>query len=391
MHILLFNYELPPVGAGGGRICWETCRELAKMGHDVTVVTARFRDLPHEETRDGVDIVRIPTLRKSTVECSVPEMMSYILSSCWLARSLARKTRPDVVHVYFGIPSGPPAWLLKKLRGLPYVVSLMGSDVPRAEVRKFRYIYPVMKPVLRSIWRNAFAVVANSEGLKEEALETAPDLDVGVIHNGIDTQRFQPGAGDAAGRENGPLELLTVGRLQEFKGLQYLLPAVKNILDGRPRSLHLAIVGDGPSRVELERLAADLGLGDAVRFVPWVDYAQMPDIYRNADAFLQPSLTEGMPNTVLEAMASGVAIVASDVAGNRDLVKDGRNGFLVEPMSADALTDAISRLVDDPAGVRRMGAESRTMAEAMTWRDVAAAYLDIYKRAAESRTQAAAD
>ena len=386
MRILLFNYELPPVGAGGGRICWETCRELARMGHDVTVATARFRDLPHEETRHGVDIIRIPTLRKSTVECSVPEMMSYILSGCWRARSLARKTRPDVVHVYFGIPSGPPAWLLKKLRGIPYVVSLMGSDVPRPEVKKFRYIYPVMKPVLRSIWRNAFAVVANSEGLKEAALQAAPDLDVCVIHNGIDTERFQPGDGAAPAQENGTLGLLTVGRLQEFKGLQYLLPAVKNVLDGRPRSLRLAIVGDGPYRPELERLAADLGLGDAVKFVPWADYDQMPDIYRSADVFLQPSLTEGMPNTVLEAMASGVAIVASNVAGNRDLVKDGRNGFLVEPMSDDALTDAISRLVDDVAGVRRMGADSRTMAEAMTWRKVAAAYVDIYKQAAKSRT-----
>ena len=387
MKILVLNYEFPPVGGGGGRACWHTCRELARMGHDLLVGTTCFRGAPREETREGVRICRIPALRGKIESCNSAELLSYALSSSWWAWRQCSRERPDLVHVYFGIPSGPGALLLKKLRRIPYVVSLRGSDVPRSEVRKFRHIYPLMKPFLRSLWRNAAAVVSVSKGLRDEALRTCSDVHIDVIPNGVDTALFCPREG-APGR-NGPLRLLTVGRLQEFKGIQYLLHAIKELRDGGAPGVDLRIVGDGPYRRRLDDMVRDLNIGDVVEFTPWVDFADMPGVYREADLLVQPSLTEGMPNTVLEAMASGLPVIATDVPGSRDLVRNGENGLLVEREDSAALAGAILKIAEDPGAARQMGRRSRENAEGMSWQNVAAEYLKLYESCAGGALQEA--
>jgi glycosyltransferase involved in cell wall biosynthesis len=139
----------------------------------------------------------------------------------------------------------------------------------------------------------------------------------------------------------------------------------------------LLIVGDGPLRGELEREAAACGLGRSVRFV-----GSQPDVtsfYLGADVFVLPSLTEGLSNALLEAMAAGLPVVASDVRGNREVVEDGVSGFLVDWADADAAARRVARLLEDAVLRRRLGTAARRRADCFSIAVVGERYCRLYQ------------
>jgi glycosyltransferase involved in cell wall biosynthesis len=145
-----------------------------------------------------------------------------------------------------------------------------------------------------------------------------------------------------------PIQLLYVGRLVPVKGLRYLLGAVK-LLQDRGIEVKLQLVGGGAQKAELIAQAADLGVTERVTFTGRVPFG--PDLlarYRQADIFILPSLSEGVPKTLLEAMASGLPVVATRVGGVPDVVCDNETGILVNPRAPDELAHAVERLIMDP-------------------------------------------
>src|SRR5690606_4595893 len=130
MHILIVNSEYPPVGAGAGNASAQLARQFAALGHTVSVLTARFGGLPHDEVREGVHIIRLPGLRRRQDRSTALEQGLFILSAAWLGLPWLRRLQPDVVLAFFGAPSGVAAWVWRGLTGLPYLVSLRGGDVP---------------------------------------------------------------------------------------------------------------------------------------------------------------------------------------------------------------------------------------------------------------------
>jgi len=147
--------------------------------------------------------------------------------------------------------------------------------------------------------------------------------------------------------DNGSVQLLFVGRLTRAKGLTYLLDAVRLLLD-RGRDVRLSIVGGGELRDSLETAVATRGLGDVVTFHGAKTLGpELSAHYRAADIFVLPSVSEALGKVILEAMASALPVVATDVGGVATIVEDGATGLLVEPKSAEALADAVERLVDD--------------------------------------------
>jgi sugar transferase (PEP-CTERM/EpsH1 system associated) len=178
-----------------------------------------------------------------------------------------------------------------------------------------------------------------------------------VICNGADMQRFHPGDRE---RRAGKAALICVARLSPEKRHDVLLAAVRRLLDSG-LALELSVVGDGPMRPALEKQIAELRLEGAVRLLGMRD--DVADLLRAADLFVMPSATEGMPITVIEAMACALPIVATAVGGFLELVKDGENGFLVPVGDADALAQALARLIQDRDLLRRIGAANRRVAE----------------------------
>ena len=382
MRVLFVTYELPPIGGGGGRAAWQIAKRLAAAGHEVSVLTSLFDGLADFEESEGVRIYRIPVRRERADACSPRELLSFMWRSSRAAFRLTGEHRPDVLCAFFGIPGGPPAWWVRRRRGIPYVVSLRGSDVPRPELRKFQHLHRYTRPVLRRVWRDAAAVIAVSGPLRDAALAIQPGLAVEVIPNGVDTELFRPRCEEPApGR---PPVLLYVGRLQEFKGVQYLLRALPSLERDLGERVRCTIVGDGPYRSALESIAEEVRSGGAaseVTFTGWIEQRRVCDMYESASLLVLPSLAEGHPNVVMEAMAMGLPFVASDVPGIRGVVRSD-HGILVPPKDAGAIARATTVILKDREQWRRMRDRARARAREFSWEAVAGKYETVLRRAA---------
>ncbi|MDE0186690.1 MAG: glycosyltransferase family 4 protein [Candidatus Poribacteria bacterium] len=379
MRILMFNYEFPPIGGGGGWVSYFLGKQFVEAGHEVRLITSRFRDLPKEEMVEGFRVYRVPTLRKNRSTCAVHEMLTYAISSSVYGFKCVKSFHPEIIQVFFGIPSGGGAYLLQKVFGIPYIVFLGGRDIPRQnpDPPYYRLLYGLLAPVIKAIWGNAAAVVACSGGLRELALRTEPNIDINTIPDGLDVNRFSP---IPRGAHSERVRILTVGRLIPRKDVQLLIRALPQLIQNATRDFEVEIVGDGPCRSNLVKLAEELRVSHKVRFAGSVPYSELPEKYQSADIFALCSLAEGMPLVVLEAMGSGLPVVASRVQGVEDVVKVGINGCLFNAGDVDALARQLASLIDDDESRRKMGIASVIQAQRYDWKNIAQSYLNIYKR-----------
>ncbi len=373
----MFNHEFPPIGGGGGWVSYFLGKHFAAAGHEVHLVTSQFQGCPSREQVEGVHVHRVPALRKNSDVCAVHEMLTYTLSSSRYGVRFAKQFQPDIVQVFFGIPAGGGAYLLKKLQNIPYVVFLGGRDVPtrQPDPPYYRWLYLFLKPAIRAIWNTASSVVACSDGLRTLARDTDPDVKMEVIPDGLDLGRFEP-----VDRPPDPeqVRVLTIGRLIPRKGFQFLIQALPQIRENANVDFTIEVVGEGPYRGVLQKLAETIGVSEHIRFTGAVPYAELPQKYRDADLFILPSLAEGMPLVVLEAMGTGLPIVASRVQGIEELVADGINGALFEAGDVDGLADALLTLINAGGARTEMGRASVQRVQSYDWKHIADSYLTLY-------------
>jgi glycosyltransferase involved in cell wall biosynthesis len=373
MRILVINSEYPPIGGGAGNASANIARWLAAFGHEVAVLTAHFGDLPRLETQDGVTIHRLPALRRKQDRSGALEQLAFIASGTLHSLGLARRFKPDVTLAFFGVPSGAIAWALNILYRIPYVVSLRGGDVPGFRPYDFKVFHKLIGPFLRVIWHSASGVIANSRGLRSLARAFDSSIEIPIIPNGVEVSRF-----DAGQRDWSAPRLLSVGRIVYQKGLDLGLRALAQLKD---LDWHWSIAGDGPQMDPLKSLAQELGIAERVTFLGWQSKADLTQAYHRANLFLFPSRHEGMPNAVLEAMASGLPVIATRIAGNEELVLDGETGVLVAPEDVNALRDGLRRLLTDAQMRERMGRASRLRVEReYSWESVALQYSEYLKK-----------
>ena len=384
MKALILNHEFPPIGGGAGTACFHTCRELNRLGVSVSVITSAYKDQPRFEVLDGVSIYRVPALRQKTLESTTTEIVSFLLSATVEAARFVRRENPDLIHAYFGLPSGAIGWALNKLLGVPYLISFRGRDVHGGSAKGTNGIQGPMRWLSRPVWRSADSLIANSDGLRDIALNVLPEAQIGVIPNGVNADEFSQGSAHS----DRTAEALYVGRLESYKGLGDLLEAVR-CARAAGADFRLSIVGDGSIHTELKTQATSLGVDDCVTFLGQIDRKRIPDHYRSADFLVLPSIVEGMPNTILEGMASGLPVLATQIPGSEELVDD-RNGILVEPSCPEALADGLIALSADTELRKRLGKESRKKAMKRSWRSVAEAYLRVYRKLVTEERRCAA-
>ena len=180
--------------------------------------------------------------------------------------------------------------------------------------------------------------------------------DITVIPNGVNTCTFSP----TTRRCKKSATILFVGRLVPNKGPQILLRSVPFVLARHPQA-RFVLVGDGPMRLKLEKEALDLDIADKVEFLGTRN--DVPDLMREADVFVRPSFLEGMPLTILEAMASGLPVIATPIGGTPELLKEGVHGLLFPVGDYRALANSVNRVLTNSDMARKMGERGRLLVE----------------------------
>ena len=375
-NYLFINYEYPPIGGGSATACQQVARVFSKRGHQITVLTSGIGSLHGTVSEDGVTVVRIRALRKSSHQSGIVEMASYILLASWHSVRLARTQQIDSVLAFFSVPGGVVARWLNLWTRIPYVVSLRGGDVPGTEPH-LAIFYRVLQPFRHDIFRHAQAVCAPSDGLKALSEKSDP-FPVQIVPNGVDTELYKPAP------QNGTKipTLLSVGRLHTQKNVGFLLRLVAAIRSNT--EVRVRIIGDGPERPSLETAAAALGISDCVEFEGWLPREAVRDAYQSATLLVHASTYEGMSNVILEALASGLPVAASHIPENSELIQDGTNGFLFDPAGdAAELADRIWALFKDPGELDRLSTAARaTIEKRFSWNHAA----DLYEQLLQSPT-----
>jgi glycosyltransferase involved in cell wall biosynthesis len=256
------------------------------------------------------------------------------LAEALLTAGRLRRLEVDHIHNHFGDHSGLVTMLAARLIGAEYSISIHGPHVFMDQK------YAAFKEKID----NAQFVRCISYFCRSQAIIFSESTDISkfkVVHCGLDLQEYA----FRAPRQQ-VKRLFCAARLSHEKGIEFLVHALA-ILARRGYALELRLAGDGPQRDVLERLAADLGVSRQVTFLGNLREAQVTRELTESDIFVLPSLAEGVPVSLMEAMAVGVPVIATNIAGTSELVEDGKNGILVRPTDAEALGDAVAEIISD--------------------------------------------
>ncbi len=373
MKILMLNYEFPPIGGGAANAHLRLLRQYAdKDGLRVDVLTSAPKPgVVTEQFSENIAIHKVGIHKKHLHFWRKIEVIEWLVKAKSHYRRLLRENDYDLAHAFFGFPTG---WLCYRTANkLPYIISLRGSDVPGRHAR-LQLGYKILAPVFRGIWRNAAALVACSEGLKDRALRFLPSVSIDVIPNGVEIDRFYPAQ---SGETGDTLRLLTVGRLSATKRVEMLVDAVE-ILHTDGVKLHLTIAGGGQLEPQLKETVAGRNLGGIIEIAGRLDPEVMPHVYRENDVFISATMQEGMSNAMLEAMASGLPIITTRCEGVEELIAD--NGLVVESANTEKIAGAVRELAEDKQMRKRMAVAARSRAERFGWNDVALSYIEQYRK-----------
>lgn len=374
MRILVLNYEYPPLGGGGGRLCEKLCEALAGRGHEIRVVTAGMRHLPRREERAGVLILRPESFRRREEACSVPEMGLYLATALPSVLREIRSWRPNVVHAHFVVPSGVLTPLARLGGGPPCVLTAHLGDVPGGVPEQTAGLFRLVSPLAGWIWRRAGAVTAVSSfvaGLAQTAWSRTPE----IILNGIPA--IPP---PVLGLSEKGLRILFVGRLSIQKDPLLAIQALQRSQDF-PWTLD--VVGEGPLGPDMRAAAAPLG--DRVRWHGWLGEPQVREIMARSDVLLMTSRQEGLPMTAVEALWHGLAIVGSRIGGLADVVHDGINGLLCE-RAPETFAAALTQCAQSPDRLLAMRRSSLQIAPQFDFDKTVSAYERILEQTATSKT-----
>ncbi|ADV61043.1 glycosyl transferase group 1 [Isosphaera pallida ATCC 43644] len=387
-----------PAESGAERQALEQGRELLRQGHQVGVVTGRLPGRPSFERIDGLEVHRV--IR--SIRLGPLFGLSYLASA--VAALIRLGPRFDVIHTHQALWEAIAAGLARPGLGRVPVLVQPASSGAFGEADQLRTLrgWPIL---LRWMLRNDGFVAISREIADQWRTLGVPEDRLWLSRSGVDARRFHPGpsAWDRPTVDSPPSPLpprprvVFTGRLHPQKNLDFLIDVWPEARRRAGGVGSLLLAGDGPERDRLERLAAcrleEFG-PEAVGSIRWLGRVADPsELLRACDLFVLPSVAEGMSNSLLEAMASGLPSVVSKIGGNVDLISEGpeATGRLVDPTDRDGWINALSDLLSDPTTRQAMGRRARARIEAeYDLPVVVAANLKIYRELIRRRSRGAA-
>jgi len=382
MRILMASHGYPPTVSGVTLVVQKLARALVARGHRVTVVTASERGDSYEAEDEGVQLVRVRSWDNPFwSEAPIPFAGQKVLDD------IVDALRPELLHIHDAALLALQFLRLSRRIEVPLVASCyyvprfvtryLGGEITEDVVEAATWAYSVW--LLNHCDRVVFATRAHRDFFQDQGLK-APTA---IISNGLDVHRYRPADGADEGIEAryalpaGP-RILFVSRLARDKAIDVLIRAMPGIRSHVPNA-SLLLVGRGDYRASLEELTAELRLAGAVRFLGFIPEADMPAIYRACDCFAIASTYEVQSLPTLQALATGLPVVAADAVALPEIVKDGVNGYLVPPGDPRAVADAIVRVLSDPERAAAMAQEGLAIVQSHAEEHTFDLYEELYR------------
>ncbi len=367
LDICLVSAAYRPYPSGVSEHVHHLAVALIRRGHRIHILTTNYK-LPYEDELQTTRIGRALVLPANRSRFTLPFSPGLPLQ----VRRFLRAHRFNLVHCH-GIFPPEIAYWSALATSLPVVVTFhtFGLLLPALVRGGFRVLFPGLR-------RRVRARIAVSEAGQSWAEQWFPGR-YHVIPNGVDMQTFHPGAATLPGIAELRPYLLFVGRIEQRKGLATLLRALPDVAAALP-DIALVVVGSGPLATQSHSLADRLGIERRVRFVGRVTGPDLPGYYAGCEAFVSPALGgEAMGIVLVEALAAGRPVVASDIPGYNEVIQPNRNGLLFPAGDSSALAGLLVRLLKDEPRRRDLGKQALARARDFAWPSVAARVEAVYR------------
>ena len=365
---IIATHYLPHIG-GLELATYHLANELAKINNEVHIITP-YPDTANSKT-SNITVHRHP-INSYPDE---PMVRSFIDGLRFFRKTVKtiKEVQPDIIHAQ-NITNSIPAYIAWKKYHIPYVIcihgnlELMGPFLPKI-LKRFWAKLPHIKSAAKII------VLTQEMGLRaEQELGRTAE----IIPNGVNLNLFYPSSEKKNDTEN--QSIITVSRIDDKKGLEYAIQSIPLIHKCYPNT-KLRIVGDGEHRKYLEELTEKNGLSGSVEFVGFLPHDEIPNHLRNADLFLLPSLTEGLPLTLLEAMACGLPVISTPVSIAPEIIENWNNGIIVPFKSPEGIAEAVISIISNYQIRVDYGENSwRAISDFLSWDDIAQKYDELYSK-----------
>jgi len=384
LRIVLLTLKFPPLLGGDVTHTLYLARFLSSQGIDTHVVTIKTKTASCFELDERLEVHRLglPSTTTELERFGFKRLLYMILSSLWLLK-LHFRERIDLVHAH-GWDPAIVGGVFSRLFGVPLVLTVHG--IPRPKEPLAGLMFPLLESlIVRLCSSRRSRLIALTQSDRSSLLEMGVDEEaIDIIPNGIDVEEFEridsAGFRESHGISSEAFLVLFVGRLHGQKGVETLLRAANRLKEG---DIHFLIVGSGHKEKEYKDLASALEVENTF-FLGEIERDELLKAFASSDTFVLPSLFEGLPYVVLEAMAAGKPVVATRLPGLAEVIDEGVNGLLFDEGDDEELAEAILRLRGDRVAAEKMGEGGRELVEKrFDWRSVFKEVLEVYMRILE--------
>lgn len=376
---------------------YDLCARLQQSGLEIIVLAPHCHGATKFEYIDGLKVYRFPYFMPSKYQklaydggihsnikrykIARIQVPIFLASEFLYAAWLIKKENIQAIHSHWILPSGLIGGFFARLFGLKHITTAHAGDV--FTFRKSR----VLKKIASIALNSGDLITANSNYTKDVIISINKDVGkrIEIIPMGVDINRFNPSRrSDFKNRFGASHIILSVGRLVDKKGIEYLIKSMNKVSIIFPKA-KLIIGGSGPERERLERLATELNLCDKILFAGRIDSSELPEYYASSDIFVLPSIetksgdTEGLGVVLIEAMACGTPVIGSNIGGITDIIIDTKNGLLSRSADPDDIADKIIMILSDQNLGRELAEEGlKTINDKFSWDVVTNRFLEIF-------------
>ncbi|MHA1439791.1 MAG: glycosyltransferase family 4 protein [Promethearchaeota archaeon] len=389
MNILLISHVFPPKRGGVQTAAYNTAKFLAKFGHNVVVLTSKWgKERRNYHKMDGFLVYRFKSFNPPEFK-GIPQISSlrFMPKALFKIPKIIKKHNIQLIHIEGRL--FPISYLSALLNLIIFKRPIFLSVQGRLQVGVTGIIEDLFdKIITNKIYQRLNKIICVSESLKQRLINfKIKENNIKVIPNGVDVNKFSRLKRSAfldkylVGKEDYK-RIIFVGRLDVQKGVKYLIKAIPKVLK-EYRKVHFFILGNGNLERYLKDLANELKIGSNITFIDFIPLGKMPNFYSAADIFCLPSLHEGFPLSIAEALSMGLIIVASDTEGIPEAIVESKNGFLVEPKNVNQLSEKLLKALNlNEIEIKKISENNRKLAvEKYSWENIVNEIVKTYKKA----------